>query len=49
METVYVIQLKAHFQNPAESKDGSKYKVTVPYSVNVENGIKFIKTVSEIA
>lgn len=44
--TSYIITLNAHFQNPSEGKDGNKYKVTIPYSVNVENGITFTKIVS---
>lgn len=44
--TKYIIQLNAHLQNPSESKDGNKYKVAIPYSVNVENGIKFSKVVT---
>lgn len=44
MTTEYTIQLQAHLQAPSESKDGNKYKVAVPYSVNVDEGIKFIKT-----
>lgn len=43
--TSYTISLDAHFQDPSEAKDGNKFKLTIPYSVNVENGIKFIKKV----
>lgn len=46
MKTEYIIQLKAHFQNPTEPKDGNKYKVSIPYTVNLENGIKFIKKIT---
>lgn len=46
MTTDYTILLKAHLQSPSESKDGNKFKISVPFSVNVDNGIEFIKRVS---
>ena len=47
-KTTYTIQLKTHLQAPSESKDGNKYKVAVPYSVNVADGLKFIKQVETV-
>ena len=44
----YIIQLEAHLKAPTEAKDGNKYKVTIPFSVNKENGIKIIRQI-EIA
>lgn len=48
VKTTYTIQLMAHLQSPSESKDGNKYKVAVAYTVNVDNGIKFIKQVENV-
>lgn len=42
----YEIQLEAHLRPATEAKDGNKYKVTVPFSVNVDNGIKIIKKIA---
>lgn len=39
----YKIRLIAHLGTPSESKDGNKLKNTIPYTVNVKEGIKFIK------
>lgn len=44
----YAIQLKAHLKTPSESKDGNKLKYSIPFSVNFNDGIKFIKTVKEV-
>ncbi len=45
--TTYEILLHAHFTDPTEPKDGNKFKVAIPYTVNIENGIKFTKVVKE--
>lgn len=45
----YTFQLKVHLQNPTEAKDGNKYKVTAPWSVNVDGGIKIIKKVESVS
>lgn len=39
----YDIQMKAHLKTPSESKDGNKLKTAIPFSVNFDKGIKFIK------
>jgi len=49
IKTSYTIQIKAHLKGPSESKDGNKYKVTAPFSMNFENGLKFIKKVEEVS
>lgn len=43
----YAIQLLAKLKSPSESKDGSKLKNTINFSVHDKGGIKIIKTVSE--
>lgn len=43
----YSIQMKAHLRTPSESKDGSKLKNTIPFSVNFDDGIKFFKFVGD--
>ena len=47
-KTTYSIQLIAHLKTPSESKDGSKLKYSIPFSVNTENGIKIVKTVEAV-
>lgn len=48
VKTSYTFQIKAHLKSPSESKDGNKYKVSVPYSVNTDGGLKIIKQVEEV-
>ncbi len=44
----YAIQLYAKLKTPTESKDGSKLKTTVNFSVHDKGGIKIIKTVTDL-
>lgn len=43
----YTIQLLAKLKSPSESKDGSKLKNTINFSVHDSGGIKIIKTVAD--
>lgn len=47
-KTTYKIQIQAHLRQPSRSKDGNRYKESIPFSVNVLNGIKFIKIVETV-
>ena len=49
VKTSYIFQIVAHLHDPQEAKDGNKYKVTVPYSVNVAGGIKVIKIAEDVS
>ncbi len=49
VKTSYTFQIKAHLKNPTESKDGNKYKVTVPFTVNFSEGLKIIKQVEDVS
>lgn len=43
--TTYRFDLKAHLKTPSDSKDGSKLKITIPYSVNFDKGLTIYKFV----
>lgn len=45
VKTSYEIQLYAKLKTPSESKDGSKLKTTINFSVHDKNAIKIIKKV----
>lgn len=48
VKTTYTIQLVAHLKTPTESKDGNKLKYSIPFTVNTEGGILFVKTVESV-
>lgn len=45
VKTTYAIRLVAHLKTPSESKDGNKLKYSIPFTVNVIDGIEIVKTV----
>lgn len=44
-KTAYTFQIKAHLDSPTNSKDGNKFKVSIPWTMNSVDGIKVIKEV----